>query len=49
MASGVVDSEINNEYQGSDHCPLSLTFDLAKIYPIGNGPQDPSNVRPPVD
>ena len=30
MAS-VVDSEIHNEYWGSDHCPVSVTLDVDKI------------------
>jgi exonuclease III len=25
-AAKVINSEINNEYHGSDHCPLSLTI-----------------------
>lgn len=31
MMSAVVNSEINAEYHGSDHCPLSLTIDINKI------------------
>lgn len=27
----VVDSEINNEYWGSDHCPVSCTVNVNKI------------------
>ena len=27
----VQDSEIHNEYWGSDHCPVSATFDITKI------------------
>ena len=27
----VVDSEIHNEYWGSDHCPISVTLDTTKI------------------
>ena len=27
----VIDSEIHNEYWGSDHCPVSLTLDVTKI------------------
>jgi exodeoxyribonuclease-3 len=26
-----VDSEIHNEFWGSDHCPVSLTVDVTKI------------------
>ena len=29
--SSVIDSEIHNEYWGSDHCPISLTVDINKI------------------
>lgn len=25
----VIESEINDEYHGSDHCPLSLTLEIA--------------------
>ena len=32
----VIISEIQNEYFGSDHCPISLTIDLDKIKPIKN-------------
>ncbi len=31
LMNAVLDSEINNEYHGSDHCPLSLTLDLTKV------------------
>ena len=31
MIEAVIDSEINKEYEGSDHCPLSLTLDFEKI------------------
>ena len=27
----IIDSEIHNEYWGSDHCPISFTFDTTKI------------------
>ena len=27
----MVDSEIHNEYWGSDHCPVSATIDSTKI------------------
>ena len=27
----IVDSEIHNEYWGSDHCPVSVTIDSTKI------------------
>ena len=27
----IVDSEIHNEYWGSDHCPVSVTIDTTKI------------------
>jgi hypothetical protein len=31
MMKAVIDSEIHKEYDGSDHCPLSLTIDLSQI------------------
>lgn len=31
MMHSVINSEINDEYHGSDHVPLSLTIDLNKI------------------
>lgn len=31
LMTAVLDSEINNEYHGSDHCPLSLILDLTKV------------------
>lgn len=31
MMNAVVESEINTEYWGSDHCPLSLTIDTDQI------------------
>eukprot|EP00347_Sterkiella_histriomuscorum_P009598 403340594 len=33
MMPSVLTSEINNEYHGSDHCPLSLSFHPDKIVP----------------
>ena len=29
--SNVIDSEIHNEYWGSDHCPVSITLDATTI------------------
>ena len=31
MTNAVINSEINDEYWGSDHCPLSLTLDIDRI------------------
>ena len=31
MLEAVIDSEINKEYEGSDHCPISLTLDKERI------------------
>ena len=30
----VINSEINTEHWGSDHCPLSLTLNLDQVLPI---------------
>jgi len=46
----VVDSEINNELDGSDHCPLSLTVDLAKVPRLdGKQPAPPKAIPHPVN
>lgn len=37
MMNAVVDSEINNEFHGSDHCPLSLTI-KRDLLGLPNGP-----------
>ena len=34
MISAVINSEIHNEFYGSDHCPLSLTVDLETLKTI---------------
>ena len=31
MSDSLIDSEIHNEYWGSDHCPVSVTIDCNKI------------------
>lgn len=31
QANCLIESEVHNEYWGSDHCPVSATFDFTKV------------------
>ena len=38
-SGGLYESVVNDKQMGSDHCPISVSIDLSKVYGIGNGPQ----------